>query len=444
MGLRERSIKAVAWSAADTCGRQGIGVVISIALARLISPAEFGVVGMAAFFLALGEVFVDGGFSAALIQRKDITEADKSSVLFYNIVMGLVMCAAMFVAAPWIAAFYRQPLLTGITRLLALNIVVGAGGAVQMALFRRDLNFKTPWKIGMAATGISGVIALVMASRGYGVWSLAMQAVIASVVSTSLLWASSPWRPGRVVDTASLRSLGKFGSRLLASDLLNTGFDKIQLLIIGKAFSAADLGHYTRAYSTRQLPASLLSTIVTKVTFPVFSTIADDERRLKAAVRQSLKAVTLVTMPMMLGLAVLAGPLVEVLFGKAWLPCVPYLALLSISGAIYPLQRGEPQCHPGWWPVGPVPSGRVCEARAHRHRAGLQRLDQSYRNGLHRRVCFLSELPGERLVRTARHTVFHFRAGSGTLRGRWRLPRLPLRWPVRLRGLWPGVRWCAW
>ena len=335
--LRERSLKAVVWSSADAGGRQGIQFLTSILLARLLTPSEFGLVGMIVVFLAIATSFVDSGFSSALIQRKDLTEQDKTSVFLFNVGAGLGMAAAMCGAAPWIARFYAQPILTGLTRLLALNLFIGACGSVQFALLSRQLDFKTVWKVGMAASGVSGAVAVALAWRGWGVWSLAIQANISTLITTVLVWSLVPWRPRGRASLASLRSMFHFGSRVLASGLLTTVFDRVQLLLIGKVFGAADLGYYTRAYSTQQMPASVFQTIVSKVTFPMFSTIAHDREHLKAAMRKCLMTIGAVVMPMMVGLALMAKPGVIVLFGAKWLPCVPYLRILALAGALWPL-----------------------------------------------------------------------------------------------------------
>ena len=267
-GLRERSLKAVVWSSADTFGRQGILFVTSIILARLLSPKEFGLVGMVLVFMAIATAFVDSGFSSALIQRKELTEEDKTSVFLFNTTAGLAMAAMMFWAAPAVARFYEQPILTGLTRLMALNLFISAWGSVQFALLSRQLNFKTQCKVSMVASGVSGAVAVALAWLGWGVWSLAIQANLSALTSVLLVWSLVSWRPSGKASLHSLRSMFRFGSRVFASGMLNTIFDRLQLLLIGRVFGATDLGFYTRAYSTQQMPASVFQTVVSKVTFP--------------------------------------------------------------------------------------------------------------------------------------------------------------------------------
>jgi O-antigen/teichoic acid export membrane protein len=335
--LKSRSIAAVGWSAIDVAGRQGIQFVVMLILARLLSPAEFGILGMLSLFIALGGSIVDSGFGSALIQRKEITEADKSSVFFFNAAMGALMALTISSAAPWIASFYREPILLPLTRLMALNLFIGSFGVVQVALMTRDLDFKALFKAGLLAMIVSGALAVWMAWKGYGVWSLAAQSVIFTTVSTGLIWVFCSWKPRLQFSVGSLRSLFGFGSGMLASGLLNTFFDRVQLAVIGKAFSAAALGFYTRAFSTQQFPVSLLTSVINRVTFPVFSQLSHNPGSLRPAVRRAQISIMVLTLPMMFGLAVVARPLVLVLFGAKWLPCVPYLSVLSIAGVLWPL-----------------------------------------------------------------------------------------------------------
>jgi len=336
-GLKSRSIAALGWSTIDVAGRQGISFVVMLILARLLSPAEFGLIGMLSLFIALGGSIVDSGFGSALIQRKEITEADKSSVFYFNAAMGALMALAIFSAAPWISGFYREPILLPLTRLMALNLFIGSFGVVQMALLTRTLDFRTVFKAGTIAIVLSGTLAVWMAWRGYGVWSLAAQSVIYTTVSTGLIWAFCPWKPALRFRAESLRLLFGFGSRMLASGLLNTFFDRIQLAVIGKAFSAAALGFYTRAFNTQQFPTNLLYAVINRVTFPTFCQLSHNRDLLRPVVRRALVSFMVLTLPMMFGLAAVARPLVMVLFGEKWLPCVPYLRVLSIMGALWPV-----------------------------------------------------------------------------------------------------------
>ncbi len=335
--LKAKSITAVGWSAINVLGRGGLSFALTLILARLLSPAEFGLIAMLSIFIALASSIVESGFGSALIQRKELTQADKSSVFYFNVAMGALMALVVFAAAPWISEFYREPILLRMTRWMALNLFIDSFGVVQVALLQRNLDFRTLFKVNLIAIIISGSAAVFMAWKGYGVWSLVAQTVIFTTVFTGLIWTFCPWKPALQFRIESLRSLFGFGSRLLASGLLNTFFDRIQLAVIGKAFSATQLGYYTRAFTAQQLPVSVLTSIVSRVTFPVFSQLSGQVDMLRKGVQKALVSLMIPTLPMMLGLAVVAKPFVLVLFGSKWLPCVPYLQILSIAGAFWPL-----------------------------------------------------------------------------------------------------------
>ncbi len=337
MSLRQRTLNATFWSGVDVISRQGLRFGISIMLARLLAPSEFGLLGMLSLFVALAGAFVDSGFSSALIQRRDVSQTDLSSVFYFNIILGAMMALAVTVAAPWIAAFYEIPLLTPLARLSALSLFIGSFGSVQLALRTRDLDFKTQTKISIITVVLSGGLGVTLAWHGYGVWSLAWQGVASAFISTVLFWIMRPWRPSLMFSIASLRALWSFGSSLLFSGLLNALFSKLHLLLIGKLYSPADLGFYTRAHSTQQLPTHLLSSVVSRVAFPLFSSVQDDPGALRKGLRKAVSSLMMINLPMMLGIAVTARPLVLFVFGDKWEPSIPYLQLLCIAGVLWPL-----------------------------------------------------------------------------------------------------------
>lgn len=336
-GLKSKTIDALFWSFLDRFGRQGIRFVISIILARLLLPEEFGLIGMLTIFIAMGQTFVDSGFGQALIQKKNADGIDKSTIFYFNIFVSFLITGLLFIAAPWIADFYNSPILIPITRVISLNFIFEAFGMVQAAILTRRIDFKTQLKINLLAMVVSGAIGITLALRGFGVWSLVIQSLSSSLFRSILLWVFNKWRPVFAFSLVSLRSMFNFGSKMLLTGLLNTFFQNIYLVIIGKLFSPADLGFYSRAKQTQQLPVESISHIVTRVIFPVFSTIQDDKLRLKRGVRQALSAMVSVSFPMLIGLAVVSKPLILVLLTEKWLPCVPYLRLLCAVGLIYPV-----------------------------------------------------------------------------------------------------------
>jgi teichuronic acid exporter len=333
----QASVGAMRWSAVDALARQGVTFAVMVILARLLSPEEFGLVGMLSIFIAIAASIVDSGFGSALIQRKKITETDKSSVFYFNMAVGAVGAWMLFLAAPAIAQFYRQPVLSPMMRWMGVNLFIESLGVVQVALLTKNMDFRSQFKAAFLALLVSGTVAVFMAARGWGVWSLVAQTLVSTTVFTVTIWVVCSWRPQTRFQGSSLRSLARFGSPLLVSGLLNVAFERAHPAIIGKSFSAAQLGYYNRAYSTQQSPSTLLSAMVGRVMFPIFSQVSDDTRTFRRKVRNALVTLMFVTLPVMAGLAVVAEPLVMVAFGRKWLPCVPYLRLLAIAGLCWPI-----------------------------------------------------------------------------------------------------------
>lgn len=318
-------------------GRQGVQFVIGIVLARLLFPEQFGLIGMLTIFIAVARSFLDSGFGAALIQKRDPTLIDTCSIFYFNIVVGLAAAGLLCLIAPWIASFYNQPILTPLIRVMSLIIVINSFGLIQGILLDKQINFKTQTKVSLIAGGLSGIIGIVFATAGFGVWSLAVQQVSGAFFSTVCLWLFSPWRPALIFSFNALKEMFGFGSRLLISGVLSQIFENIYFLVIGKLFSAADLGFFTRAKNLQALPSQGLSEIVGRVTFPVFSSIQDDPIRLKRGLKKALTVLVLVNFPVMVGLAAIARPLVVVLLTEKWAECIPYLQLLCMLGLLYPL-----------------------------------------------------------------------------------------------------------
>lgn len=322
----------------DVFMRQGLKFLVSILLARLLSPEEFGLVAMLYLFTGIADIFIDSGLSAALIQRQDITHADESTVFFFNLGVGLLVALELCLAAPWIAAFFEQPVLRSLTYAMALNLFVSAFGNIQYTVLNKALDFKLLMKIGFVASLLSGILAVVLAWQGFGVWSLAIQILASTLITVVLLWLWHPWRPQWIFDLAALRSLFRFGGFMFFSGLLHTLYIRSYSVFIGKLFSAQELGYYTRADNIQLLPASVLTTVLNRVAFPVFSAAAADKARLARGMRKVLRMIMLFNIPIMLGLVVVAEPLVITLIGEKWLPSVPILQVLCLAGLTLPLQ----------------------------------------------------------------------------------------------------------
>jgi len=292
---------------------------------------------MLLIFMGVAQCFIDSGFGAALIQQREATLTDTCSIFYFNIIVGLTTAGCLCLVAPWIAAFYNQPILTQLTRLLSVIIIINSFGMIQSTILVKQINFKTQTKISLIAGVLSGTIGITLAVAGFGVWSLAFQQVSSALFQTACLWFFSPWRPALIFSLGALRKMFGFGSRMLLSSVLNQLFENSYILVIGKLFSVADVGFFTRAKTLQELPSQTLSGMVGRVTFPVFSTIQDDPIRLKRGMKKTMSVLVLINFPVMLGLALVARPLVLLLLTEKWAQCIPYFQLLCLVGLLYPV-----------------------------------------------------------------------------------------------------------
>jgi O-antigen/teichoic acid export membrane protein len=334
--LKARSLVAMLWSGADLFMRQGVQFVVAIILARLLSPEEFGTIALLYLFVGIAGVFADGGFSSALVQKQDATHADESTVFWINLAMGALVASALWLVAPWIAAFFGYPVLVPLAGMLAISLFLNALGSIHLVLFSKRLEFRRPMMISVSAALTSGTVAILLADRGFGVWALAWQAVVSSLVSTLLFWTLSPWRPAAAFSLASARRLFRFGGYLMMSGLLDVIYNRISSLLIGKVYGVRDLAFYNRADNTKQIPVDVLSNALGRVAFPMYSAAAGSPDRLRNGIRLSVQGMTLINTPMMLGLLATAENLVPVLFGEKWQPAVPILQVLCIAGIFWP------------------------------------------------------------------------------------------------------------
>ena len=339
--LKAKTLHGMSWSFAERIGTLGVQFLISIVLARLLMPAQFGLIAMLALFMAVAQSFLDSGFGSALIQKQDATRVDESSIFYFNIVVGVIAAGLLCLAAPAIAAFYKRPILTPLTRVLSLNLVINSFGLIQTSLMTKRVDFKTQMKITMLSAFLAGLAGIVMAYRGFGVWSLVAQSLGANIGRTALLWVYNSWRPVRAFSFKSLRAMFGFGSKMLAAGLLDTVYNNAYYLVIGKVFSPTDLGYFLRARTVQQLPGDTLSFTVGRVTFPVYAAVQDDKVRLKRGVKQTLTTLTMLNFPLMIGLALTARALVSFVYSDKWLPCVPYLQLMCFTGILNPMQSAN-------------------------------------------------------------------------------------------------------
>jgi len=329
---------ATAWSGLDLLLRQGVQFGVSIALARLLTPADFGTVALLYLFVGIASLFIDTGFSAALVQRSEITKDDASSVFWFNVGAGALVALSLCAASPAIAAFYSMPVLIPLTCIMAANLFVTSLSSVHLTLLTKKLDFKTQAKIGFVATLVSGAVAVAMAWRGAGVWSLGVQVLVASVVTAILAWTLHEWRPLFRCSIASLRSLFRFSGYLFVYFSLDTIYSRLYTVIIGKLYSTSDLGLYSRADSTQRMPTSLLTGTIHRASFPIFAAASQDKELLRRGLRKAMLGLMWLNVPAMLGILVTAKPLILTLFGDQWLGSVTPLRVLCLSGILQPMQ----------------------------------------------------------------------------------------------------------
>ena len=335
--VKHRAVKGVMWSAVERFSVQGIQFVLSIVIARLVLPSEYGLIAMLGIFLAIAQTFVDSGFSNALIQKKDRTEVDYSTVFYFNILIALVVYGVLFISAPYIASFYREPELTVVTRWVGLNLLLNGLSIVQRAKLTVCVDFKTQAKASLIAVLMSGLVAVCLAYRDYGVWALVLQSLLSSFLNTLLLWIFSRWLPLWCFSWKSFRSLFSFGSKLLLSGLLHTIYINLYSLVIGRRYSAMDVGFYNRANQFSGFPSTNLVGIITRVIYSVQCELQDDTERLNRSFMCYLRVSCYIIFPLMTLLAVLSDPLIRFLLTDKWLPSAELLSILCIEYMWYPV-----------------------------------------------------------------------------------------------------------
>lgn len=329
--LKLKTKKGLYWSAASNFANQGMRFVFGLILARLLSPDAYGVIGMLTVFLCVVQVFIDCGFSQALIAKQDRTQTDFSTEFYFNIGVGLIGYCLLFISAPFIADFYNMPLLTSVLRVVGLGVIINSLCVVQSAQFSIRLDFKTPAKIGVSTNLFSGVVGIILAYYGWGVWALVFLQLASGILYGILVWILAKWRPTFEFSKDSFKYLWNYGSKILASSIIQQVYDNLYPLVIGKFFSARQLGLYSRAQGFATLPSSNVSGILGSVTFPILSKINNDTPRLMRIYRQMIKTAAFIVFPLMLGLFAISNPLVKVLLNRQWYDCILILQLLCCA-----------------------------------------------------------------------------------------------------------------
>lgn len=333
-GLQDKTITGMLWTSIGKFGTMGLQFLSNLVLARLLMPSDYGAIGMLNVFIAVSGIFVTAGFGSALIQKKKPTHLDYTSVFYWNLFAAVVIYLILFLFGPTIAHFYKIPELCIILRIQSISLIIQAFATVQSNQLQKQLRFRELSIRNVVATLIGTIIAIIMALLGYGVWSLVVSSLVSSLAGVFLLWKMSSWRPTWEFSFQSLRDLFAFGGLMALSSFVETVYSNIQGLIIGRWYTAADLGYYTQAKKLEMVPSSAITSVVNQVSFPVFSGIQDEKTRFVNGMKKSIKATAFLSFPLMIMLAVISEPLIILLYGEKWCPSVPYFMLLCLGGVM--------------------------------------------------------------------------------------------------------------
>ena len=337
MAPRPSAAKAGAWSAIDILLRQGVLFIVSVILARLLAPEDFGIIALLALFTSLSIVFVQGGLSIAIIQRQSTTSDEESAIFWWNLAASILFGLVIVLAGPALAAFFHQPVLRRLVVVAAAQLVFAAGGAVHTAILMKEMRFDLLTRCSLFSSLASGAIAITAAFLGAGVWALALQIAAIALFNTVALWFAIPWRPTLHFRFDTIRHLFGFGAWVSVGNVMEVLYTNGFSLLIGKLHGVRQLGLYNQASATQLLPSSALSTIVSRVALPLLSSNQDNPDALRSSLRLAIRSVMVINLPAMAGLALLSDLVVTVLFGPRWLPAAPILSILAIGGIFFPL-----------------------------------------------------------------------------------------------------------
>ena len=329
------------WRFMERCGAQSVTLIVSIVLGRILGPKVYGTVALVTIFTTIMQVFVDSGMGNALIQKKEADDLDFSSVFYFNMVICVVLYLIMFFSAPLIAWFYKRDELTPVIRVLSLIIVISGVKNVQQAYVSRNMLFKRFFFSTLGGTIGAAIVGITMAVLGFGVWALVAQMLFNAAVDTTILWFTVKWRPKKMFSFERLKGLFMFGWKLLVSAVIDTIYNDVRQLIIGKIYSDSELAFYNRGKQFPQIIVTNINTSIDSVLLPTMSQVQDDPARVKSMTRRSIKTSTFIMMPLMVGLAVCGEPLVHLILGEKWLPCVPFLRIFCFTFAFYPIHTAN-------------------------------------------------------------------------------------------------------
>ena len=335
--IKDKTVKGVGWSALDNVSRYVVTFIVGIVLARLLSPDDYGLIGLTSIVTAICEIIIYGGFGNALIRKKIVTDDDYNTVFLVNFVMSLLLYVIIYLCSPLIANFFNRQELIPITRISSLGLIIGAVSLVQNTRLTKQLDFKTQTKITVATTIPGGIIGIIMAFLGFGVWSLVAQNLLSQIMRSAFLWLHNKWLPKLRFSLNSFNELFGFGWKIMLSNLIDTIWKELYQVVVGKFYSPATLGQYTRAKGYSQLFSSNLTGVIQRVTYPVLSEIQDDKYRMISAYRRIIKDTMLITSICMFSLGAISGPLLYCMIGPKWNEASTYLPLICIASSLYPI-----------------------------------------------------------------------------------------------------------
>lgn len=335
--LKEKAVNGLIWSGLERFSVQGIEFLVILLLARILTPDDFGLVGMLAIFIAIARSIVDSGFSQALIRKQERTNEDNCTVFFFNIIVSLALYLLLYIAAPWVSAFYNEPQLRDLMRVLCVVIVTDSFSVVQRAIYTSKLDFKTQTKSSFISFFISGLVSVFLAQKGYGYWSLVSFQLVASLLNSLFLWCYSNWKPQLVYSYSSFKELFTFGSKLMISGLIDTIYNNLYQVVIGKFFTASHLGHFSQAKNFSQIPATSVTTILQRVTYPTLCRFQNDNDKLRDYYERLLRISAFIVFPLMCAIAGIASPLVDIIIGSKWTFAASLITPLCFSMMWYPI-----------------------------------------------------------------------------------------------------------
>lgn len=335
--LKQQTLHGVGWSFVDSMLGQGITFIVGLVLARILSPDEYGLIGIITIFITIFNFIVDSGFSNALIRKIDATDKDYNTLFLVNMGISVILFGLMYAGAPFISDFFQRTELTNLCRVMGIVIIINALSIVQNTILTKKLDFKTKTKTSFISSVTSGVIGIAMAYSGLGVWALVGQQISFRLLNTLCLWGFNRWFPNFTFSATSFRDMWSFGWKLLVSGIIDQAWTQIYQVVIGKCYTSVALGQYTRAQQFSSLCSSNLTTIIQRVSYPALSKVQNDKSRLKSGYKRVIKITMFVTFSLMLGLAGCAKSLILVLIGEKWIECVPILQIICFSGMQYPL-----------------------------------------------------------------------------------------------------------